>query len=278
MYGPQRYACGEHRGELKALVREHYGTLGWHPWAAGRTRGRGGAEPTAPARWPAACARASAPRGNPEHRELRGEVRGTTVRWMRRPSPRAFWSSLTSGQRRTLIMMAGVVGALHVIGFGLLVALIAPAHLGTGGALTVGVGVTAYTLGLRHAFDADHITAIDNTTRKLMAEGRRPLSVGFWFSLGHSTIVFALAFLISVGVRALDGPVANGRSHLHQVTTVVGTLVSGILPVPHRRHQRGDPAGHHPRLPPDAHRLATTRPSWRSIWPAAACSTGSSGA
>jgi high-affinity nickel-transport protein len=146
---------------------------------------------------------------------------------MRRPSPRAFWSCLTSGQKRTLLMMAGVVGALHVIGFGLLLVLVAPARLRSGGALTVGIGVTAYTLGLRHAFDADHITAIDNTTRKLMAEGRRPLSVGFWFSLGHSSIVFALAFLVSVGVRALDGPVANGRSHLHQVTTVVGTLVSG---------------------------------------------------
>ena len=84
----------------------------------------------------------------------------------------------------------------------------APASaLGAAGALTIGIGVTAYTLGLRHAFDADHISAIDNTTRKLMAEGKRPLSVGFWFSLGHSTIVFALAFLISVGVRALDGPV-----------------------------------------------------------------------
>jgi len=123
--------------------------------------------------------------------------------------------------------MGGVVGGLHLLGFGLLFALVAPAHLGTGGALTVGVGVTAYTLGLRHAFDADHITAIDNTTRKLMAEGRRPLSVGFWFSLGHSTIVFALAFLISIGVGALHGPVANGRSHLHQVTSVVGMLVSG---------------------------------------------------
>jgi nickel/cobalt transporter (NiCoT) family protein len=146
---------------------------------------------------------------------------------MRRPGPRAFWSSLTRGQRRTLVMMTGVVGALHLIGFGLLVALVAPAHLGTGGALTMGVGVTAYTLGLRHAFDADHITAIDNTTRKLMAEGRRPLSVGFWFSLGHSTIVFGLAVLIATGMRALNGPVANDGSHLHRVTTMVGTLVSG---------------------------------------------------
>ncbi|MGZ4351349.1 MAG: HoxN/HupN/NixA family nickel/cobalt transporter, partial [Solirubrobacteraceae bacterium] len=91
---------------------------------------------------------------------------------------------MTTGQRRTLALMAAVVGGLHVLGFGLLIALVAPTPLGAGGALTVGVGVTAYTLGLRHAFDADHITAIDNTTRKLMSEGRRPLSVGFWFSLG----------------------------------------------------------------------------------------------
>ena len=76
----------------------------------------------------------------------------------------------------------------------------------------MGVGVTAYTLGLRHAFDADHITAIDNTTRKLMAEGRRPLSVGFWFSLGHSTIVFGLAVLIATGVRALER--ARGQRRL----------------------------------------------------------------
>ena len=146
---------------------------------------------------------------------------------MRRPRPRAFWSSLTPGQRRTLVLMGAVVVGLHVVGFALLISLATPAPLGAGGALTVGVGITAYTLGLRHAFDADHITAIDNTTRKLMSEGRRPLSVGFWFSLGHSTIVFALAFLISVGVRALDGPVVNGGSHLHQVARVVGTLVSG---------------------------------------------------
>ena len=88
--------------------------------------------------------------------------------------------------------------------------------------------MTAYTLGLRHAFDADHISAIDNTTRKLMAEGKRPLSVGFWFSLGHSTIVFALALLLSVGVRVArrSGQPRHGSS-LHEVTGWVGTLVSG---------------------------------------------------
>jgi nickel/cobalt transporter (NiCoT) family protein len=128
-------------------------------------------------------------------------------------------------------MMFVVVAALHVLGFVTLVALVAPSKyvLGASGTFTVGLGVTAYTLGLRHAFDADHISAIDNTTRKLMSEGRRPMSVGFWFSLGHSTIVFLLALLISLGVRSLDGPVKNDNSQLHQVTNWIGTLVSGCF-------------------------------------------------
>ena len=98
--------------------------------------------------------------------------------------------------------------ASTLLGFGLLFLVVAPHHysLGSAGAFTVGIGVTAYTLGMRHAFDADHIAAIDNTTRKLMAEGKRPMSVGFWFSLGHSTIVFGLAFLLSIGIRSLVGP------------------------------------------------------------------------
>jgi high-affinity nickel-transport protein len=82
---------------------------------------------------------------------------------------------------------------------------------------------------MRHAFDADHIAAIDNTTRKLMADGKRPMSVGFWFSLGHSTIVFALAFLLSLGVKALVGPVKNDGSSLHHYTGLIGTSVSGIF-------------------------------------------------
>ena len=141
----------------------------------------------------------------------------------------AWWASLERGQRLTIVMMVAVVVGLHVAGFLTLIALVAPHHyrLGTAGAFTVGIGVTAYTLGMRHAFDADHISAIDNTTRKLMAEGKRPLSVGFWFSLGHSTIVFALAFLLSIGVKSLAGPVKNDSSGLHQVTTWIGTLVSG---------------------------------------------------
>ena len=97
----------------------------------------------------------------------------------------------------------------------------------TAGAITVGAGLTAYTLGLRHAFDADHIAAIDNTTRKLMAAGRRPLSVGFFFALGHSTVVLVLALLLAAGVRALGGAVQDEGSALQETTGLVGTLVSG---------------------------------------------------
>jgi nickel/cobalt transporter (NiCoT) family protein len=156
-----------------------------------------------------------------------GKMEAAAVRG--RPGLTEFWASLDGGQKRTLVVMIAVVAGLHVVGFAMLIALVAPHHyrLGSAGAFTIGIGVTAYTLGLRHAFDADHISAIDNTTRKLMAEGKKPVSVGFWFSLGHSTIVFALAFLISVGVRALDGPVKNDNSNLHQVTNWIGTLVSG---------------------------------------------------
>jgi len=127
--------------------------------------------------------------------------------------------------------MAAVVIGLHALGFFILIALVAPHHyaLGTSGAFTVGIGLTAYTLGLRHAFDADHITAIDNTTRKLMADGKRPLSVGLFFSLGHSTIVFGLAALFAVGFRALSGPVHNKGSALHSATNLIGTGVSGAF-------------------------------------------------
>jgi high-affinity nickel-transport protein len=127
-------------------------------------------------------------------------------------------------------LAAAVIG-LHVVGFGLLFGVVVPHHfsLGAGGAFTAGVGLTAYTLGMRHAFDADHIAAIDNTTRKFMQEGQRPLSVGFFFSLGHSTVVFVLALLLCVGVKALAGPVQDDGSTLHSVTGLIGTGVSGTF-------------------------------------------------
>ncbi|GAC1318625.1 MAG: HoxN/HupN/NixA family nickel/cobalt transporter [Thermoleophilaceae bacterium] len=139
--------------------------------------------------------------------------------------------ALTPEEWRRVAGMAAVIGGLHVVGFGVLLLLVSPQHLrlGSAGTFAIGTGITAYTLGLRHAFDADHISAIDNTTRKLMSEGRRPLSVGFFFSLGHSTVVFTLALLLAVGVRALSGPVANHDSTLHSATNLVGTSVSGVF-------------------------------------------------
>jgi nickel/cobalt transporter (NiCoT) family protein len=139
--------------------------------------------------------------------------------------------SLTPPEWRRVALLAAVVIALHAVGFFLLIVVVAPRgyELGATGVFGVGLGITAYTLGLRHAFDADHIAAIDNTTRKLMAEGQRPLSVGFWFSLGHSTIVFALGVLVVVGVRGLSGAVEDEGSGLRQATGVIGPLVSGTF-------------------------------------------------
>jgi nickel/cobalt transporter (NiCoT) family protein len=127
--------------------------------------------------------------------------------------------------------MAGFIAALHVIGWGTLLLLVAPQHyqVGTAGVFGVGIGITAYTLGMRHAFDADHIAAIDNTTRKLMADRQRPLSVGFWFSLGHSSVVFGLCFLLGLGVRALAGQVESGDSTLQRTAGLIGTTVSGVF-------------------------------------------------
>ena len=160
-------------------------------------------------------------------------------------TPRArlagFRASLNAYDRRSLAGMLGFIVLLHVTGFGILFGLVVPKHYPLGGehpVFNVGVGVLAYTFGLRHAFDADHIAAVDNTTRKLLADNaatpdggtaRKPLSVGFWFSLGHSTIVFLLAFLLSAGVKALAGPVENDNSGLHSVTGVIGGSVSGVF-------------------------------------------------
>ena len=149
-----------------------------------------------------------------------------------------FARSLSSADRRSLVAMGGFIVLLHVVGFGVLFGVVTPQHLSLGGdhpVFTVGVGVLAYTFGLRHAFDADHIAAVDNATRKLLADqaeqgtDRKPLSVGFWFSLGHSTIVFGLALLLSVGVKALTNPVEDDTSTLHSMTGVIGASVSGVF-------------------------------------------------
>ncbi len=153
------------------------------------------------------------------------DVENATFSQFRRSLNRHDWTVLGG--------MYGFILFLHIVGFGVLLFFVVPQAYdlgGTTGVYGVGIGVLAYTFGMRHAFDADHIAAVDNATRKLLADGyRRPLSVGFWFSLGHSTIVFGLAFLLSVGVKALAGQVVDDGSELHSITGIIGASVSGVF-------------------------------------------------
>jgi high-affinity nickel-transport protein len=126
--------------------------------------------------------------------------------------------------------MVATVAGLNLAGWGMLAAALGGHyHIGKTTVFGVGTGALAYTLGMRHAFDADHIAAIDNTTRKLIGEGKRPLSVGFFFSLGHSSVVFLLAVLLNFGIRDLDRQVSDDGSGLHTITGIVGTCVSGFF-------------------------------------------------
>jgi len=126
--------------------------------------------------------------------------------------------------------MATVVIVLNVLGWALLTLAVGHHfHISQTKLFGFGTGVLAYTLGMRHAFDADHIAAIDNTTRKLVGDGKRPLGAGFFFSLGHSSVVLLLAVALSFGVRALNLQVSQQASGLHSVTNVVGTSVSGVF-------------------------------------------------
>ncbi len=125
------------------------------------------------------------------------------------------------GERRRLAALGGAVGALHAAGWGLLL------FYGASHPQFLALGGLAYTFGLRHAFDADHISAIDNTTRKLLQTGRKPVGVGFFFSLGHSTVVLLIAVALGFAVKwVLQGVVAGG-GELRNVGGLVGTLVSG---------------------------------------------------
>jgi nickel/cobalt transporter (NiCoT) family protein len=127
--------------------------------------------------------------------------------------------NLDRGGRRRLLGFGAAVVALHVAGWGLFLF-----YVGRYPALA-GLGTLAYTFGLRHAFDIDHIAAIDNSTRKLLAEGKRPVGVGFFFSLGHASVVFVLTLGLAVASRA----VGNGLPLLERVGGTVGTGVSGAF-------------------------------------------------
>jgi nickel/cobalt transporter (NiCoT) family protein len=121
--------------------------------------------------------------------------------------------------RGRLFALAGVVAVLHALGWGLYFW-----YLRRTPAL-VGLGTLAYTFGLRHAVDADHIAAIDSTTRKLMHDGRRPLAVGFFFALGHSTIVFALTALLALTAGAVDAAIPSVQT----AGETVGVSISGTF-------------------------------------------------
>ena len=142
----------------------------------------------------------------------------------------AFRDRLTKGEWRRMGAMFGFIAFLHIAG-GLLMwkATSGRYELSDGSLFGWGTAALAYVLGMRHAFDADHISAIDNTTRKLMSEGQRPLGVGFFFSLGHSSVVFVLALLLNFGIKSLGGELKNEDSALHHYTGLIGTTVSGTF-------------------------------------------------
>ncbi|HWE69311.1 MAG TPA: HoxN/HupN/NixA family nickel/cobalt transporter [Acidimicrobiales bacterium] len=123
----------------------------------------------------------------------------------------------------TMVILAMNLGGWAIFAFAILPHHVHYKGLGVG----VGVALTAWTLGMRHAFDADHISAIDNVTRKLMADGKRPLGTGFFFAIGHSTIIFALGIGISIAARAFFGAVVDPNGSVASVGGIIETGLSG---------------------------------------------------
>jgi nickel/cobalt transporter (NiCoT) family protein len=128
-------------------------------------------------------------------------------------------SRLSRSEWLRLSGFGGAVVLLHLLGWGLFwfYARAYPA--------LAGLGTLAYTFGLRHAFDADHIAAIDNTTRKFLQDGKRPVGVGFFFSLGHSTIVFALVLALAVATQRINSLIPL----LHDYGGFVGMGISAAF-------------------------------------------------
>jgi nickel/cobalt transporter (NiCoT) family protein len=127
--------------------------------------------------------------------------------------------ALTRAEWLRLSGFGAAIALLHVAGWGLFLYYVdrSPA--------LAGLGVLAYTFGLRHAFDADHIAAIDNTTRKMLQHEKRPLGVGFFFSLGHSTIVFGLALALALAAKTVNSSIPSFQNW----GGYVGTSVSGTF-------------------------------------------------
>ncbi len=139
--------------------------------------------------------------------------------------------AMSQTERTRVLAMYGSIAAMHILGFAVFVSYVVPAHYKLFG---VGLGVTAYTLGLRHAFDADHISAIDNTTRKVIGDrlgtGQpRPFGFGYFFSLGHSTIVVAMGAGLIVAEKTVLPAVTHSNSPLHVFGATAGTIVSAVF-------------------------------------------------
>jgi high-affinity nickel-transport protein len=122
-------------------------------------------------------------------------------------------------EKVTIISLYILIAFVTVLGFA------AAILIGQSYPVLAGLGLVAYVLGLRHGVDADHIAAIDNTTRKLLQEEKRPLTVGTWFSLGHSTIVVGMIVALVVATKAVTGSIPA----LQSAGAIIGTLVSGVF-------------------------------------------------
>jgi len=146
---------------------------------------------------------------------------------------RRMGTDLSGREWARLVAMFGFILAVNVVGWGIFVLYVIPHHFdyrGEGDARGLGIGlgvaITAWFLGFRHAFDADHISCIDNTTRKLMADGKRPLGTGFFFSFGHSTVIVAVGVGITVAARAVFGAMVDPSSAYDTAGGAIGTLLS----------------------------------------------------
>jgi nickel/cobalt transporter (NiCoT) family protein len=146
---------------------------------------------------------------------------------------RAVRPAMSAGEWFRLSAMFAFILAVNAVGWGIFVLYVLPHHFdykGEGGSAGLGVGIgvaiTAWFLGFRHAFDADHISCIDNTTRKLMADGKRPLGTGFFFSFGHSTIIVAVGVGITFAARAVFGAMVDPSSTYETAGGAIGTVLS----------------------------------------------------
>lgn len=136
----------------------------------------------------------------------------------------SIFRAFDAGERRRLGGLFGIVLLMHAVGWGLMLFYVAPRY-----PAVLGLAGLAYTFGLRHAFDADHISAIDNTTRKLLQEGKKPMGVGFFFSLGHSTVVFLISLALGLAIKFVVQGVVNPDGQLKQAGGVIGTGISGVF-------------------------------------------------